>query len=150
MLMKHCRFDTDTTRIPPDTDDFVDFRRSAIESVKDVAFILGTMEVVGSVSANNPTHPPPQMVQEIAAVGARGGTWDELEAGLFIIRAAANSIVQTEHRITPELIGLIRQVPNQSNPILLLTTLELIGELNEWLADKKTELGEYHRVLMVL
>lgn len=48
-LYKHCRFDADAERLPPDTDEFMEFRAHASESVKDVAFVLGTLNLVEKV-----------------------------------------------------------------------------------------------------
>lgn len=79
ILYKHCRFDPDAQRLPPDTDEFMEFRSQASESVKDVAFVLGTLNLVE------------KMVNVILS-GNR--SWEEIESGLFVIKSAANCIVK--------------------------------------------------------
>ncbi|CAD5215243.1 unnamed protein product [Bursaphelenchus xylophilus] len=127
-LTKTCRFEYDTDRIPPDTDDFIDFRYQAQDSVKDVVFILGTLDLIESV------------LDDVLNSIARQAKWTEMEAGLFIIKSAASSIVKGDELVTPRIVNLLLQVPLEANPIVLKTTLELIGELNEWLGDRHMEI----------
>lgn len=68
--------------MPSSNDEFIDFRYLASESIKDIAFIYGTLDLIEA------------MIDEIASTVSRPGTWDEIEAGLFIIKAVSTNITQ--------------------------------------------------------
>ncbi|KAI6242871.1 Importin N-terminal domain-containing protein [Aphelenchoides fujianensis] len=122
ILYKHCRFDADTERMPSENDEFVEFRGQVSESIKDVSFIIGTLALVERV---------------VDVMMASRKAWDEIEAGLFIIKSAVYSIVPEDSTVTPRLVEeVVLQIPANSNGIILTTTIELIGELFDWLAER--------------
>ncbi|CAD5210039.1 unnamed protein product [Bursaphelenchus okinawaensis] len=137
-LTKTCRFDPNLDDIPSETDDFVDFRYQAQDSIKDIVFIMGTLDLVESV------------MEGIQASIERNAKWDEMEAGLFIIKAAASSIVKGDETITPRVVQLILRIPHNAHIMVLKTTIELIGELSEWLADRHVEIVECTEWLLKL
>ncbi|KAI6184207.1 Transportin-3 [Aphelenchoides bicaudatus] len=126
ILYKHCRFDPDTERLPPDTDEFMEFRAQACESIKDVSFVLGTLDLV-------------EKMVEVVMTSNR--SWDAIESGLFIIRSAANSIVNSDETITPKLLEIVLSIPSTSNSIILTTGVELIGELYDWLSERPDQIA---------
>jgi len=125
ILYKHCQFDVNTDKLPPDTDEFMEFRSQASESVKDVAFVLGTLNLVE------------KMVELILS----DNSWNKIESGLFIIKSAAGSIVNTDESVAPKLLEIVLKIPSSSNSIILTTGIELVGELHDWLSDRAHQIS---------
>ncbi|KAI6194285.1 CDK-activating kinase assembly factor MAT1 [Aphelenchoides besseyi] len=112
-LYKHCRFDADTERMTSENDEFLDFRAQVAESIKDIIDVMRLSEQ----------------------------RWEEIESGLFIIKSAANCIVNSDETVAPPLIDIVLQIPSTSNNIIMTTSIELIGELYDWLADRPEQIG---------
>uniref|UniRef100_A0A914X9R9 Exportin-1/Importin-beta-like domain-containing protein n=1 Tax=Plectus sambesii TaxID=2011161 RepID=A0A914X9R9_9BILA len=119
-LYKHCRFDSDHEGIPDENEEFNEFRRKTIETLKDVIFVVSTDSCVKS------------MFSILQAQGANS-TWDETEAALFIITAVAKNLLPTEEEVVPLIVQAVLGLPTNTHPTLRYTAIRLLGELNEWL-----------------
>ncbi|KAI6227965.1 Transportin-3 [Aphelenchoides besseyi] len=126
ILYNHCRFDADTEQTSSSSEEFMEFRALVAESIKDVGFILGTLNLIEKI---------------IEAMRSSERRWEEIESGLFIIKSAANCIVNSDETVAPPLIEIVLQIPSTSNNIIMATSIELIGELYDWLADRPEQIA---------
>uniref|UniRef100_A0AAZ3SFR1 Transportin-3 n=1 Tax=Oncorhynchus tshawytscha TaxID=74940 RepID=A0AAZ3SFR1_ONCTS len=76
-LARHCQLDPDHEGIPEDTDDFGEFRMRVSDLVKDVIFLVGSMECFSQLYSTLKEGNPP---------------WEVTEAVLFIMAAIAKSV----------------------------------------------------------
>ncbi|KIH48970.1 hypothetical protein ANCDUO_20957, partial [Ancylostoma duodenale] len=79
-LYRHCRYDTEEEGVPDRDGDFADFRLKVVETVRDVVFVVGTESCVTSM-------------HNMLKTCSQSGTWDEVEAALFIISTVISNII---------------------------------------------------------
>uniref|UniRef100_A0A672JY46 Transportin-3 n=1 Tax=Sinocyclocheilus grahami TaxID=75366 RepID=A0A672JY46_SINGR len=132
-LARHCQLDADHEGVPEDTDDFGEFRMRVSDLVKDVIFLVGSMECFSQLYSTLKEGNPP---------------WEVTEAVLFIMASIAKSIDPFLF-VTVNCLPLPLLVPSENNPtltevleqIVLLpetvhlavryTSIELVGEMSE-------------------
>uniref|UniRef100_A0A673HFP5 Transportin-3 n=1 Tax=Sinocyclocheilus rhinocerous TaxID=307959 RepID=A0A673HFP5_9TELE len=146
-LARHCQLDPDHEGVPEDTDDFGEFRMRVSDLVKDVIFLVGSMECFSQLYSTLKEGNPP---------------WEVTEAVLFIMAAIAKSIDPSQlimkfllcfnHEsliVTLKCLPPPLLVPSENNPtltevleqVVLLpetvhiavryTSIELVGEMSE-------------------
>uniref|UniRef100_A0A671QQ94 Transportin-3-like n=1 Tax=Sinocyclocheilus anshuiensis TaxID=1608454 RepID=A0A671QQ94_9TELE len=146
-LARHCQLDPDHEGVPEDTDDFGEFRMRVSDLVKDVIFLVGSMECFSQLYSTLKEGNPP---------------WEVTEAVLFIMAAIAKSIDPSQLIMKfllcfnhESLIVILKclppplLVPSENNPtltevleqVVLLpetvhiavryTSIELVGEMSE-------------------
>uniref|UniRef100_A0A1I7XTW7 Importin N-terminal domain-containing protein n=1 Tax=Heterorhabditis bacteriophora TaxID=37862 RepID=A0A1I7XTW7_HETBA len=74
-----------------------------------------------------------KMYDMLATCAQSHGTWDEMEAALFIIATIIGNLVPEEDSVVPDLVKAIVGLPINSHPALLRTSMQLLGGCNEWL-----------------
>ncbi|EYC43438.1 hypothetical protein Y032_0494g2462 [Ancylostoma ceylanicum] len=136
-LYRHCRYDTEEEGIPDRDGDFADFRLKVVETVRDVVFVVGTESCVTSM-------------HNMLKTCSQTGTWDEVEAALFIISTVISNIIPEENNVLPELVQALITLPLNSHPALLLTSIDLLGSASEWLSKNTTFLGKVVEWLLQL
>ncbi|XP_050391682.1 transportin-3 [Patella vulgata] len=119
-LAKHCQLDPDHDTIPDDTGDFGEFRLRVSELIKDVVFIVGSTPCFSQMFSNlqNPTQNIP---------------WDASEASLFVMTAVAKNILPEEKEIVPQVLEAVLNLPETVHIAVRYTSLQLVGELCEWI-----------------
>uniref|UniRef100_F1KRX1 Transportin-3 n=1 Tax=Ascaris suum TaxID=6253 RepID=F1KRX1_ASCSU len=123
-LYKHCRFDVDHEGIPDENDDFAEFRMKVSDTIKDVVFIIGTDHCIKNMMS---------VLQSVA-----DGTWDEMEAALYVISTVVHNVLSTEDTVIPCLVESVLHLPSNVHPAVVFTSIELIGNLVDWLQENKT------------
>uniref|UniRef100_A0A3Q1B408 Transportin-3 n=1 Tax=Amphiprion ocellaris TaxID=80972 RepID=A0A3Q1B408_AMPOC len=127
-LARHCQLDPDHEGIPEDTDDFGEFRMRVSDLVKDVIFLVGSMECFSQLYSTLKEGNPP---------------WEVTEAVLFIMAAIAKSKCDTLMWLflfcsfrenNPTLSEVLQQVvllPETVHMAVRYTSIELVGEMSE-------------------
>ncbi|XP_064600886.1 LOW QUALITY PROTEIN: transportin-3-like [Liolophura sinensis] len=121
-LCRHCQIDPDHEGVPNESDDFYDFRIKSSELIKDIVFIVGPLSCF--------TH----MFENLKAPST---TWDMSEASLFVMSAVAKNILPEENEIVPQVIQAILSLPENTHIAVRHTSIQLIGELCEWIEHHK-------------
>ncbi|KAH3738663.1 transportin-3-like [Dreissena polymorpha] len=119
-LCEHCTMDPDHEGVLEASDDFYDFRQRVSELIKDVIFIVGSSTCF--------TH----MFQNLKNQTTQS-TWDMSEASLFIMAAVAKNILPDENEVVPQVVQAVMSIPNTAHIAVRCTTLQLLGELCEWI-----------------
>uniref|UniRef100_A0A7E4VZI7 Importin N-terminal domain-containing protein n=1 Tax=Panagrellus redivivus TaxID=6233 RepID=A0A7E4VZI7_PANRE len=135
-LYRHCQLDVDFVGVPDEKDDFVEFRKRASESIKDVSFIIGTQNLLKNMlhlitSDTNPR-------------------WNELESAIFIASMAVGNVPGSEETMLPHLLTIIFSMPEQTHVALLNTSVELVGNVPEWLEEHQEMLPKVFKWLIGL
>ncbi|NXV12912.1 TNPO3 protein, partial [Cepphus grylle] len=78
-LARHCQLDSDHEGVPEETDDFGEFRMRVSDLVKDLIFLVGSVECFAQLYATLKDGNPP---------------WEVTEAVLFIMASIAKSVDQ--------------------------------------------------------
>nr|XP_061809308.1 transportin-3 isoform X4 [Nerophis lumbriciformis] len=115
-LARHCQLDPDHEGIPDETDDFGEFRMRVSDLVKDVIFLVGSMECFSQLYSTLKDGNPP---------------WAVTEAVLFIMAAIAKSV---DPENNPTLLEVLQQVvllPEAVHVAVRYTSIELVGEMSE-------------------
>uniref|UniRef100_U3IEA3 Transportin 3 n=1 Tax=Anas platyrhynchos platyrhynchos TaxID=8840 RepID=U3IEA3_ANAPP len=102
-LARHCQLDSDHEGVPEETDDFGEFRMRVSDLVKDLIFLVGSVECFAQLYATLKDGNPP---------------WEVTEAVLFIMASIAKSVdhsSRTSSRAPPQhplpVLGLGAQFP---------------------------------------
>ncbi|KFO08733.1 Transportin-3, partial [Balearica regulorum gibbericeps] len=80
-LARHCQLDSDHEGVPEETDDFGEFRMRVSDLVKDLIFLVGSVECFAQLYATLKDGNPP---------------WEVTEAVLFIMASIAKSVDQND------------------------------------------------------
>lgn len=115
-LARHCQLDPDHEGIPEDTDDFGEFRVRVSDLVKDVIFLVGSMECFSQLYSTLREGNPP---------------WEVTEAVLFIMSAIAKSIDPENNPTLTEVLEQIVLLPQNVHMAVRYTSIELVGEMSE-------------------
>ncbi|XP_055889168.1 transportin-3-like [Biomphalaria glabrata] len=118
-LCQHCHMDEDHEGIPDESGDFGDFRVRVSELIKDVVFIAGSSSCFVQMfeSLKSPKNP----------------SWAVSEAALFIMSAVAKNILPEENEIVPQVVEAILALPETTHVAVRYTSIQLLGELSEWI-----------------
>ncbi|CAK5076347.1 unnamed protein product [Meloidogyne enterolobii] len=117
-LCRHCRIDSDSQEMLSERSELAEFRYRAQESVRDVTFIIGSVDLLKLLMEHLNT----------------STSWDQMEAILFIISSFINNIVESEKLVVPTLLDAILKLPlSGTHKQLLKTSAQLLGNLQDWL-----------------
>ncbi|XP_056280903.1 transportin-3 [Pseudoliparis swirei] len=115
-LARHCQLEPDHDGIPEDTDDFGEFRMRVSDLVKDVIFLVGSMEcfsqLYSTLKEGNPS-------------------WEVTEAVLFIMSAIAKSVDPENNPTLSEVLQQVVLLPETVHMAVRFTSIELVGEMSE-------------------
>ncbi|KAM7367472.1 hypothetical protein PAMP_015369 [Pampus punctatissimus] len=115
-LARHCQLDPDHEGIPEDTDDFGEFRMRVSDLVKDVIFLVGSMECFSQLYSTLKEGNPP---------------WEVTEAVLFIMAAIAKSVDPENNPTLSEVLQQVVLLPESVHMAVRYTSIELVGEMSE-------------------
>ncbi|XP_021419116.1 transportin-3 isoform X1 [Oncorhynchus mykiss] len=115
-LARHCQLDPDHEGIPEDTDDFGEFRMRVSDLVKDVIFLVGSMECFSQLYSTLKEGNPP---------------WEVTEAVLFIMAAIAKSVDPENNPTLTEVLEQVVLLPETVHIAVRYTSIELVGEMSE-------------------
>uniref|UniRef100_A0A3Q3MUC8 Transportin-3 n=1 Tax=Mastacembelus armatus TaxID=205130 RepID=A0A3Q3MUC8_9TELE len=132
-LARHCQLDPDHEGIPEDTDDFGEFRMRVSDLVKDVIFLVGSMECFSQLYSTLKEGNPP---------------WEVTEAVLFIMAAIAKSVdpqlicvnsdffvcfsvIRENNSTLSEVLQQVVLLPENVHMAVRYTSIELVGEMSE-------------------
>lgn len=119
-LCRHCQMDPDHEGVPDESDDFFEFRMRVSELIKDVVFIVGSSTCF--------TH----MFSSLKSQTSEA-SWDLSEASLYVMAAVARNILPDENDLVPQVVQAVLSIPSSAHVAVRYTTLQLIGELCEWI-----------------
>uniref|UniRef100_A0A670ZEM9 Transportin-3 n=1 Tax=Pseudonaja textilis TaxID=8673 RepID=A0A670ZEM9_PSETE len=136
-LARHCQLDPDHEGIPEETDDFGEFRMRVSDLVKDLIFLVGSVEC---------------FAQLYATLKEGNPSWEVTEAVLFIMASIAKSVDQpcvpaghgseficflrapccreNNPTLVEVLDGVVR-LPEAVHTAVRYTSIELVGEMSE-------------------
>uniref|UniRef100_A0A671MWS1 Transportin-3 n=1 Tax=Sinocyclocheilus anshuiensis TaxID=1608454 RepID=A0A671MWS1_9TELE len=112
-LARHCHT---YCFFPEDTDDFGEFRMRVSDLVKDVIFLVGSMECFSQLYSTLKEGNPP---------------WEVTEAVLFIMASIAKSIDPENNPTLTEVLEQIVLLPETVHLAVRYTSIELVGEMSE-------------------
>uniref|UniRef100_A0A8C1BQX9 Transportin 3 n=1 Tax=Cyprinus carpio carpio TaxID=630221 RepID=A0A8C1BQX9_CYPCA len=125
-LARHCQLDPDHEGVPEDTDDFGEFRMRVSDLVKDVIFLVGSMECFSQLYSTLKEGNPP---------------WEVTEAVLFIMAAIAKSIDPENNPTLTEVLEQVVLLPETVHIAVRYTSIELVGEMSEVIDRNPCMLG---------
>uniref|UniRef100_A0ACB8FLT2 Transportin-3 n=1 Tax=Sphaerodactylus townsendi TaxID=933632 RepID=A0ACB8FLT2_9SAUR len=115
-LARHCQLDPDHEGIPEETDDFGEFRMRVSDLVKDLIFLVGSVECFAQLYATLKEGNPP---------------WEVTEAVLFIMASIAKSVDQENNPTLVEVLDGVVRLPESVHLAVRYTSIELVGEMSE-------------------
>ncbi|XP_046572522.1 transportin-3-like [Haliotis rubra] len=118
-LSRHCQMEPDHEGVPDDTGDFGEFRLRVSELIKDVVFIVGSSSCFS------------QMFENLK--NQASSSWDLSESSLFVMSAVAKNILPDENEIVPQVLEAVLSLPNTAHVAVQYSSIQLIGELCEWI-----------------
>ncbi|KAK3517940.1 hypothetical protein QTP70_027900 [Hemibagrus guttatus] len=102
--------------IPEDTDDFGEFRLRVSDLVKDVIFLVGSMECFSQLYSTLKEGNPP---------------WEVTEAVLFLMASIAKSVDPENNPTLSEVLEQVVLLPQTVHIAVRYTSIELVGEMSE-------------------
>ncbi|XP_029646320.1 transportin-3 [Octopus sinensis] len=118
-LCRHCQLEPDHEGVPDESSDFGEFRTRVSELTKDIIFIVG------------PSVCFTQMFTTLQSQSV-SSSWDIAEAGLFLMTAVAKNVSPDENDV-PQVIEAMLSLPADCHVAVRYTSIQLIGELCEWI-----------------
>ncbi|XP_005061577.1 PREDICTED: transportin-3 [Ficedula albicollis] len=115
-LARHCQLDSDHEGVPEETDDFGEFRMRVSDLVKDLIFLVGSVECFAQLYATLKDGNPP---------------WEVTEAVLFIMASIAKSVDQENNPTLVEVLEGVVRLPESVHTAVRYTSIELVGEMSE-------------------
>ncbi|XP_023652672.1 transportin-3-like [Paramormyrops kingsleyae] len=115
-LAHHCQLDPDHEGIPEVTDDFGEFRMRVSDLVKDIVFLVGSVECFSQLYATLKEGNPP---------------WEVTEAVLFIMAAIARSVSPENNPTLLEVLEQVVLLPQTIHIAVRYTSIDLVGEMGE-------------------
>lgn len=110
--------DIDFEGIQEEKDDFVEFRDKAAESIKDVSFIINSINLLRTML---------HLIQSNTS-----GNWNEIESALFITSTCISNITDTEETSVGTVLNTIMHFNANTHDALLNTSSQILGSLSEW------------------
>ncbi|NXG66126.1 TNPO3 protein, partial [Hemiprocne comata] len=126
-LARHCQLDPDHEGVPEETDDFGEFRMRVSDLVKDLIFLVGSVECFAQLYATLKDGNPP---------------WEVTEAVLFIMASIAKSVDQENNPTLVEVLEGVVRLPETVHTAVRYTSIELVGEMSEVVDRNPQFLGE--------
>ncbi|KAI9034300.1 armadillo-type protein [Hyaloraphidium curvatum] len=118
-MLRHLRYPPDSEPMSAEErDDFRDFRHDMGDTLKDCALVLGTEEIL-------------TIPHRVLAAAEGAGSWQELEAPLFFLRAVGARIPDDESAVLPRVMALLPGI-SPSHPKLRYAALLVIGRYASW------------------
>ncbi|KAL2303317.1 hypothetical protein Nmel_010787, partial [Mimus melanotis] len=102
--------------VPEETDDFGEFRMRVSDLVKDLIFLVGSVECFAQLYATLKDGNPP---------------WEVTEAVLFIMASIAKSVDQENNPTLVEVLEGVVRLPESVHTAVRYTSIELVGEMSE-------------------
>ncbi|XP_060229883.1 transportin-3 isoform X5 [Meriones unguiculatus] len=102
--------------VPEETDDFGEFRMRVSDLVKDLIFLIGSMECFAQLYSTLKEGNPP---------------WEVTEAVLFIMAAIAKSVDPENNPTLVEVLEGVVRLPETVHTAVRYTSIELVGEMSE-------------------
>uniref|UniRef100_F6SUW5 Transportin 3 n=1 Tax=Callithrix jacchus TaxID=9483 RepID=F6SUW5_CALJA len=115
-LARHCQLEPDHEGVPEETDDFGEFRMRVSDLVKDLIFLIGSMECFTQLYSTLKEGNPP---------------WEVTEAVLFIMAAIAKSVDPENNPTLVEVLEGVVRLPETVHTAVRYTSIELVGEMSE-------------------
>uniref|UniRef100_A0A8C7C0H0 Transportin 3 n=1 Tax=Neovison vison TaxID=452646 RepID=A0A8C7C0H0_NEOVI len=115
-LARHCQLEPDHEGVPEETDDFGEFRMRVSDLVKDLIFLIGSMECFSQLYSTLKEGNPP---------------WEVTEAVLFIMAAIAKSVDPENNPTLVEVLEGVVRLPETVHTAVRYTSIELVGEMSE-------------------
>lgn len=115
-LARHCQLDPDHEGVPEETDDFGEFRMRVSDLVKDLIFLVGSVECFAQLYSTLKDSNPP---------------WEVTEAVLFIMASIAKSIDPEKNPTLIEVLEGVVRLPESVHVAVRYTSIELVGEMSE-------------------
>lgn len=115
-LARHCQLDPDHEGVPEETDDFGEFRMRVSDLVKDLIFLVGSMECFSQLYSTLKDGNPP---------------WEVTEAVLFIMASIAKSVDPENNPTLVEVLDGVVRLPESVHTAVRYTSIELVGEMSE-------------------
>ncbi|CAG5115054.1 unnamed protein product [Candidula unifasciata] len=134
-LCQHCQMDEDHEGVPDESGDFGDFRVRVSELIKDVVFIAGSSSCFIQMFENLKSPKTP--------------SWCVAEAALFVMTAVAKNILPEENEIVPQVVESILALPDSTHISVRYTSIQLLGELSEWIENHASLLDLILQYLLV-
>lgn len=134
-LCRHCQLDPDKEGVPDEQDDFGEFRMRVSDLIKDVIFIVGSSKCFR------------QMFENLKNQGPTA-TWETTEASLFVMTAVAKSVLPEEDLVVPQVVNAILQLSPETHVAVRHTSIQLLGELCEWVEKHPNYLNPVLNFLM--
>uniref|UniRef100_A0A803TX34 Exportin-1/Importin-beta-like domain-containing protein n=1 Tax=Anolis carolinensis TaxID=28377 RepID=A0A803TX34_ANOCA len=104
-LARHCQLDPDHEGIPEETDDFGEFRMRVSDLVKDLIFLVGSVECFAQVRVKR-------------------------KAAAFVLKARMGKLEENNPTLVEVLDGVVR-LPESVHVAVRYTSIELVGEMSE-------------------
>ncbi|XP_068215164.1 transportin-3 isoform X2 [Palaemon carinicauda] len=120
-LYRHCQIEPDHESILVQQDDFYEFRERVQELIKDVVFICGSK-------------PCFQQMAHILQSPDVTKNWNLMEAALFIMQSVAKNLIPEENEVVPPILEAVLNQPEEVHLQVAFTSVQLLAELNEWVA----------------
>ncbi|KAK7058745.1 hypothetical protein SK128_012246 [Halocaridina rubra] len=120
-LYRHCQIEPDHEAILVQQDDFYEFRERVQELIKDVVFICGSK-------------PCFQQMANILQTPDVAKNWNHMEAALFIMQSVAKNLMPEENEVVPPILEGVLSQPDEVHLQVAFTSVQLLAELNEWIA----------------
>jgi len=125
-LCRHCQMEPDSEGVLEEGEDFPEFRARVIDLVKDVAFVVGTVNVCramltamqgqqGQQGQNNNGH----------------ASWEVREASLYIMSAVASCVPDEENECVPQVLNHVLS-SRDAHPAVRHSAIKVVGELGRW------------------
>ncbi|XP_019854788.1 PREDICTED: transportin-3-like [Amphimedon queenslandica] len=133
-LVKHCQLNDDLgpTELPDDKDDFMDFRLTVAEVLRDSVFIIGSVNCFERL---------------YSVFRTPGQSWIVLESCLYLMHSVASSIPKDESNVLPIAVPVLVSIPPDTHYAIRCTTLKLIGELSHWIGAHPHTMNEILRFI---
>uniref|UniRef100_A0A671UDU3 Transportin-3 n=1 Tax=Sparus aurata TaxID=8175 RepID=A0A671UDU3_SPAAU len=114
-LARHCQLDPDHEGIPEDTDDFGEFRMRVSDLVKDVIFLVGSMECFSQMYST--------FTNEL--FGTRPGR------SKFLLPLSLSLSFRENNPTLSEVLQQVVLLPESVHMAVRYTSIELVGEMSE-------------------
>ncbi|GAB6030207.1 Transportin-3 [Chamberlinius hualienensis] len=135
-LCKHCQLEPDHEGNPEESDDFSDFRSRVSELLRDVVFLVGSDNCFR------------QMFNNLRSQSS-SSSWEISEASLYVMSSVAKNILPDENEVVPQVVDAILNLPDNVHISVKYTSIQLIGELCEWIEKHSSYLEAVLQFLLL-
>ncbi|XP_050439537.1 transportin-3-like [Adelges cooleyi] len=122
-LYKHCVIDIQTVNLSEDKDDDIaEIRKACSSVIKDISVVGSTSYVFN------------EMYRKLQMETTTDEAWNQKEAALFVMQAAAKNLSPYENDVMPKVVQAIINMPDTVHINIRYTSVRLLGELGNWIA----------------